>query len=609
VSQLTICIGARLHLRGGSYSTVAGIEEAVDFLKNFKFTDDDIAYLAAQTRPIKPTTSRAEKLKFKSTSEVDDFLTKCGVQKNDIPGLKELNADGLRFSGVDEVIAFFNNHKNPYSKYEFTSDKAAQLRNSIIYDQKPLFTPEFLNFLKETPMKLDVEALPEGEVQTTPGPVMRIKGPLYQCQLVESALLNILNRNSIIATRASQLHEVADGSPVADFGLRRAASLDVGGARAAYIGGCSATADTDAGRRLGIPTSGTMAHAWIMNSQEEGKPNVETELVAFKAFLKSMPHNSVLLVDTYNPYQGIDNAIKAAIEMNTPLDGMRLDSGNLVDLAWYASKQIEAAQKDHPELFANSKVFMTDGLDEQKILKLRKELDVISQKEDGKPFPKILSYGVGTELQNPGPFRGGVYKVSAHESDHGMEPAMKLAGINSENPELPASKASIPGVDLDIMRLWKNGKIVADIIVDKARGTEGVLAGGKAISLDDNKTEVTLPAHDKAETLLKPIFKRNAQGVSEYVFDEPEKKTLYNGRQVTDLAKIREFHLSRKAALPENVRRIDPTEKPVVLIDQEIQKLRLNIIAKTNEELAAKPGNTTKGDLQAHGGRNQQQQI
>ena len=518
--------------KGGSYSTVAGIEEAVDFLKNFKFTDDDIAYLAAQTR------------KNKRTGE-----------------------------------------------------------------DVPLFTPEFLKFLKDTPMKLDVEALPEGEVQTTPGPVMRIKGPLYQCQLVESALLNILNRNSIIATRASQLHEVADGSPVADFGLRRAASLDVGGARAAYIGGCAATADTDAGRRLGIPTTGTMAHAWIMNFQEEGKPNVETELVAFKAFLKSMPHNSVLLVDTYNPYQGIDNAIKAAIEMNTPLDGMRLDSGNLVDLAWYASKQIEAAKKDHPDLFTNSKVFMTDGLDEQKILKLRKELDVISQKEDGKPFPKILAYGVGTELQNPGPFRGGVYKVSAHESDHGMEATMKLAGVNPEDPTLPSSKASIPGVDLDIMRLYKDGKIVADIVVDTTLGTHKLLAGGKAINLHDNKTEVALPAYDKAETLLKPIFKRNAQGVSEYVFDEPEKKKLYNGTEVTDLAKVRDFHIARKAALPEAVRSLEHTQKPVVLIDPAVQSLRLSIIAKTNEELAAKPGKMTTGNLQAHGGQDQQQQI
>ena len=538
--------------KGGSYSTVAGIEEAVDFLKNFKFTDDDIAYLAAQTR------------KNKRTGE-----------------------------------------------------------------DVPLFTPEFLKFLKETPMKLDVEALPEGEVQTTPGPVMRIKGPLYQCQLVESALLNILNRNSIIATRASQLHEVADGSPVADFGLRRAASLDVGGARAAYIGGCAATADTDAGRRLDIPTTGTMAHAWIMNFQEEGKPNVETELVSFKAFLKSMPHNSILLVDTYDPYQGIDNAIKAAIEMNTPLDGMRLDSGELADIAWYASKQIEKAKETHSDLFSATKVFITDGLYEEKIIELQQKLNAISQKEDGKPFPKILAYGVGTELQNPGPFRGGVYKVSAHEvhqtqaSEHPkglietviggikrfMEPVMKLAGINSENSALPASKASIPGVELDIMRLWKDGKIVADIVVDKARGTENLLAGGKAINLDDNKTEVALPAYDKAETLLQPIFKRNAQGVSEYVFDEPEKKTLYNGKQVTDLAKIRDFHLARKAALPENVRRIDHTEKPVVLIDPAIQKLRLDIIAKTNEELAAKPGKTTTGNLQAHGGQDQQQKI
>lgn len=512
--------------KNSSYTTVAGVEEAVDFLKNFKFTNDDIAYLASQEKK-----------------------------------------------------------------------------------GKKLFAPEFLEFLKKTPLKLDVETLPEGEVQTTPGPVMMIKGPLYQCQLVESALLNIINRNSIIATKASRIHEATDGAPLAAFGLRRASEIDVSSARSAFIGGCGVVADVDAGRRLGIPITGTMAHAFIMNFQEEGKPNVETELTAFKSFLKSMPHNSVLLVDTYDPKQGVNNAIKAAIEMKVPLDGVRLDSGNIAEIAWYAHKQISAAKKDHAELFSETKIFMTDGLDEQKILKLRKDLDAVSQKEEGKPFPKILAYGVGTELQNPGPLRGGVYKVSAHEGAHGMEATMKLAGINTEDPTLPASKASIPGMDLDVMRLWKDGKIVADIVVDKALGTEKLLQVGNGISLHDNKAVVNLPAYDKAETLLKPMFKRNAQGVSEYVFAEPPKKTLiHNGKQVTDLAKIRQFHLDRKAALPEAVRAVESTKKPVVLIDPEIQKTRLSIIAKTNAE-NGKPGTITNGDLQTNGGPDKQQQI
>jgi nicotinate phosphoribosyltransferase len=505
--------------KNSAYTTVAGLEEAIDYLKNFKFTDDDIAYLASQEKK-----------------------------------------------------------------------------------GRKLFTPEFLEFLKKTPLKLDIEALPEGEVQTTPGPVMMIKGPLYQCQLVESALLNIMNRNAMIATKASQLHEAVDGAPLAAFGLRRASEIDVSSARAAYIGGCDVVADTDAGRRLGIPVTGTMAHAWIMNFQEEGKPNVETELTAFKAYLKAMPQNSVLLIDTYNPYQGIDNAIKAAVEVNTPLDGMRLDSGNLVDIAWYAHKQLDAAKKSHPQLFSASRIFITDGLDEQKILKLRRELDAISQKEEGLPFPKNLGYGVGTELQNPGPLRGGVYKVSAHEAAHGMEPTMKLAGVNPDDPALPSSKASIPGVDLDIARLWKDGKIVADIVVDKARGFEPMLKGGKAVSLHDNKTVVTLPTYDKVETLLKPVFKRNAQGVSEYVFEEPAKKTLYNGKSVTDLGILRQFHIDRKAALPETVRSVEKPEKPVALIDPAIQALRLSIIAKTNQELSAKPGATATGALQVQGG-------
>ncbi|MDX1975725.1 MAG: nicotinate phosphoribosyltransferase [Rickettsiales bacterium] len=533
--------------KGTNYTTVAGLEEAVDYLKNFKFKDDDIAYLRT--------------------------LEKKG---------------------------------------------------------KKLFSEEFLTFLKETPLQLDIDALPEGQVQTTPGPVIRVKGPLYQCQLVESALLNIMNRNSMIATRASLLHEATGGAPLAAFGLRRASELDASSSRSAYIGGCGVVADVDAGRRLGIPVTGTMAHAWMMNFQEEGKPNVETELTAFKAFLKSYPQNSILLVDTYEPKQGIENAIRAAIEMNVPLDGVRLDSGDLVDLAYFASKKLEAAKAVHPDLFKDTKVFMTDGLDETKILALRKDLEARSQAEDHKPFPNVLAYGVGTELQNPGPLRGGVYKVSAHEIHDAketaeptskgligsviagvkrwMEPVMKLAGINPENPALPSSKASIPGVDLDVVRLWKDGKIVADIVVDQALGVDDMLKSGKAISLHDNKTEITLPAYDKAEPLLKPIFRRNEKGVSEYVYQGPEKKTLYNDNQVTDLAKVRQFHLDTKAALPEAVRGMNQTQKPVVLIDPRIQENRLKIIAKTTAELLEerKPTATTAGDdLQLEGGQKQ----
>jgi len=530
--------------KNSNYSTVAGTEEAIDFLKNFKFTDDDIAYLATQERK-----------------------------------------------------------------------------------GKKLFTPEFLEFLKKTPMKLDVEALPEGEIQTTPGPVISIKGPLYQCQLVESALLNIMNRNSIIASRASMLHEATGGAPLAAFGLRRASELDVSSSRSAYIGGCGVVADVDAGRKLGIPITGTMAHAWIMQFQEEGKPNVETELTAFKAFLKSMPHNSVLLVDTYDPKQGINNAIRAAIEMNVPLDGVRLDSGDLTELAWYAAKHIEAARKDHPELFSATRVFMTDGLDENKILDLRKDLDTISMREDGKPFPDMLAYGVGTELQNPGPLRGGVYKVSAHEhakentpgeldlkstlADEvkriNMERTMKIAGTNTQNPALPSSKASIPGVSLDIVRLWNGNKIAGDIVVDKSLDVAAMLKGGKGISLHDNQTVATFTHYDRTETLLKPIFKRNEKGVSEYVFAEPEKKQLYNGKMVTDLAKVRQFHLDRKAALPEAVRAVNPTQKPLVLIDPALQDIRLSIIAKTQAELkAGYPGASITGPLEADGPTQQQ---
>lgn len=472
-------------------------------------------------------------------------------------------------AGLEGVVDFLNNFK-------FDKEKIDYLR-TLEKKGKRVFSDEFLDHLSDMKLNLQVDAVPEGTVMTGQGPAVRITGSLVQAQLVESAILNIMNSASIVATRASRIDEAAAGRPFADFSLRRAATLDSAVARSSYIGGAAFTADLDAARVLGIPPTGTMAHSWIMGfkaavegyveAKKEGMdwispyhgsvdrqafegyvkeavdsvyPNVtnsEIELAAFKAYLHSMPHNSVLLIDTFDPIQGVKNAIRAATEMNVELDGIRLDSGDLYADSWKAKGLLDEARKTHPQLFNNTKIFATDGLDEKSIQAMQKR----SLEEKGEELP-IQVYGVGTELGNPGPLRGGVYKISASEIIHedfeasldgdnvrtaivnektipitrDMVRTMKVAGVATNDPTLPGPKSSMPGIELNTLRLKDaNGKIIADVIIDeslrkgddwKSLVQEGVVdAAGKKVELGEVAS---------AETLLKPIFTRQKDGTS-----------------------------------------------------------------------------------------------
>ena len=264
---------------------------------------------------------------------------------------------------------------------------------------------------------------------------------------------------------------------------------------------------------------------------------------------------------------------------------------------------MDEAIKESPEIFQNSKIYLTDGLDEKKIYALRKR----SINETGKDFPADV-YGVGTELGNPGPLRGGVYKISAHSKEvigvtefaveqnthgeldhkyldatHKYQTTMKLAGRNPSNPNLPSSKSSYPGVDLDILRLKdEQGKIIADVIVDTKLDAnwKDTLTPGKVISAETFK-DMELPAFASAELLLKRVFERTAEG-SRNVYDEHVKiptKPAYadpeqniRGPEVPDLAHIQHYCKEQVASLPDSLRNIENPGKGSVYISPQILK-------------------------------------
>ncbi len=305
----------------------------------------------------------------------------------------------------------------------------------------PMFKPGFLEYLRDFRMRVDVWAIPEGEIVFAREPMVRVQGPIIDCQLIETALLNLVNFQTLVATKTARVVHAAEGHPVSDFGLRRAQGPDGGlaVARASYIGGASSTSNVLAGKIYGIPVFGTHAHSWVMS--------FPTELDAFRAFAASSPKNCVLLLDTYDVRQGIKNAIIVAKEMEERgerLAAVRLDSGDLARLAKEARKAFDEA--DLPYV----KISVSNDLDEYTIQSLFAQ---------GAP---IDSFGVGTKLAtcDPQPSLGGVYKLSATREtpESPWEPVIKL----SEQ----AYKRTIPGVQ-HIRRYYDAAGVpVGDMIVD-----------------------------------------------------------------------------------------------------------------------------------------------
>ena len=369
-------------------------------------------------------------------------------------------------------------------------------------DEQPLFNESFLNFLQRFDFQCDIDAVPEGTIVFPHQPLVRVQGPLWQCQIIETALLNILNFSTLIATKAARITAAAQGESVMEFGLRRAQGIDGGltGSRAAYIGGCHATSNVLAGKLCGIPVKGTHAHSWVMS--------FDNEMESFLAYAKAMPTNSTFLVDTYDTVEGVKNAVivgKKLREEGYEMNGVRLDSGDLADLSKKARVILDEGG------FPKANIVASNDLDEYRI----KEL-----KDKG---AKITVWGVGTRLATAfdQPALGGVYKLAALKNKEGeWDYKIKL----SEQ----TIKTSNPG-RLAVRRIFENDIPQADIIYDAD------LDDDQKFILKDFKTNKEIPFNfADGKDLLQPIFQKGKYIGKEETIHQIRDRTL---SQITLFAK------------------------------------------------------------------------
>jgi nicotinate phosphoribosyltransferase len=430
--------------------------------------------------------------------------------------------------GLADAIEFL-------STLRFADDDLDYLASLRGNDNGPLFEREFLDYLRRLEFTLDIDAIPEGTVVFPTEPLVRVTGPILQAQLIETPLLNMINFQTLIATKAARICQAAGDEPVLEFGLRRAQGIDGGisAARAAYVGGCAGTSNVLAGKLFGIPVRGTHAHSWVMCFSEE--------LEAFEAYADVMPNNCVLLVDTYNTLQGVRHAVEIGKRLRAnghELIGIRLDSGDLAYLSIEARKILDAGG------FPKVQILASNDLDEHLITSLKQQ------------GAKITMWGVGTRLDTAydQPALGGVYKLTAIEDEHGKwSYRIKL----SEQ----VAKISTPGV-LQVRRYSQreDGSFVGDAIFD-AQSPPPDGAACTIVDPADITRRKTFEATLSHAELLVPVFR-----AGRLVYEPP---TLEASRSRT---------LDQLAHLHPTIRRlVNPHEYPVGL-EEGLNELRTQMI-------------------------------
>ncbi len=384
-------------------------------------------------------------------------------------------------AGLAGVIAFLE-------AFRFSAAELAHLEGLRGNDDRPLFEPAFLDHLSGLQLSVDVDAIPEGTVVFPYEPLLRVRGPLLEAQLLESALLNLVNYPTLAATKAAHVVLAAGGAPVMEFGLRRAQGPDGGltASRAAYLGGCSGTSNVQAGRVFGIPVMGTHAHSWVLSFADEP--------TAFEAWAQVMPGNAVLLVDTFATEQGIANAIETGLRMRERgqrLAGIRLDSGDLAYLSVRAREMLDAAG------LSDVQVVASNDLDPETIESLQAQ------------GARIDSWGVGTKLVTcyDQPALGGVYKLTAIRGPGG-EPWRTPVKVSADT-----AKITVPG-QLSVRRFYDTeGTARADMIRDELSEDDG-----SRVIVDpiDPHHRLTIDAAWASRELTVPVLRHG-----ERVYDPP----------------------------------------------------------------------------------------
>ena len=427
-------------------------------------------------------------------------------------------------AGLEQLIDYIEN-------LHFTDEDIAYLRG------RKLFSEEFLAYLKDFRFTGDIYAIPEGTPVFPREPLVVVRAPAVEAQLIETFTILTVNHQSLIATKANRIVRAARGRTVLEFGSRRAQGADAAiiGARAAYIGGCHSTACTISDEIYGVPAGGTMAHAWVQM--------FDSELEAFKAYCRIYPTNATLLVDTYNTLEsGVPNAIRAFNEVLKPMGitkcGIRLDSGDIAYLSQKARKMLDEAGWETCQISASN------SLDEHLIQ------DLLLQDA------KIDMFGVGERMitAKSEPVFGGVYKLVAVEKDGEIIPKIKV----SENVE----KITVPHFK-KIYRLYGNdtGKAIADYMtvydetVDDSHDLE---------IFDPNATWKKKTVYDfTARELLVPIF--------------------INGKRVYDcppLEQVRDYCKAQVDTLWDEVKRFDNPHTYYVDLSEKLWTIQQDLLHK-----------------------------
>lgn len=451
-------------------------------------------------------------------SEMEEKIAYFDVFFRKIPD----NGGYAIFAGLEQIINYIENLK-------FSDEDLEYIRS------RGIFSEEFIEYLKNFEFKCDIWSFKEGDTIFPHEPVMVVRGPVLQVQLMETLILTVFNHESLIATKASRIVNAAKGRKVTEFGSRRAHGTEaaVYGARATYIGGCVGTSNTLAGKMFGIPALGTMAHSWVQF--------FDTEYEAFKTYAEIYPDSCNLLIDTYDILNsGLPNAIKVFDEIIVPKGyrpkGVRIDSGDITYLSKIIRKRLDEAGYEDVTIMASN------SLDEYIISSL------ISQ------GAKIDSFGVGERMitAKSDPTFGGVYKLSAVEEDGKIIPRIKISETSA--------KITNPGFK-QVWRFYDNESCspVADLI-----------------SLHDEDFEGTdnLEIFDPIDTWKRKTLKNyTAKPMLSKIYDNG--KLIYN---IPTLEEVREYSLNAVNILWDEQKRLEYANIYIVDLSEKLWRLKKDLL-------------------------------